>query len=118
MNVLVSCTDKIFLSSFQGLAKRSDKFETIKLHSTEDKFPENIYTDDIIILLNFIFTGLHGDEITPGLSTNKVHSLSSGKVAATPILKSVPSQFSSFILKITVSLHAYKTILAQSRPQR
>ena len=28
----------------------------------------------------------------------KVHSLSSGKVAATPILKSVPSQFSSFIL--------------------
>ena len=27
-----------------------------------------------------------------------VHSLSSGKVAATPILKSVPSQFSPFIL--------------------
>ena len=27
-----------------------------------------------------------------------VHSLRSGKVAATPILKSVPSQFSSFIL--------------------
>ena len=27
--------------------------------------------DDIIILLNFIFTGLHGYEITPGLSTNK-----------------------------------------------
>ena len=47
-----------------------------------------------------------------------VHSLSSGKVAATPILKSVPSQFSPFILKITVSWHAYKTILAQSRPQR
>ena len=47
-----------------------------------------------------------------------VHSLSSGKVAATPILKSVPSQFSPFILYITVSWHAYKTILAQSRPQR
>ena len=28
----------------------------------------------------------------------KVHSLSSGNVAATPILKSVPSQFSPFIL--------------------
>ena len=28
----------------------------------------------------------------------KVHSLSSGKVAETPILKSVPSQFSPFIL--------------------
>ena len=28
----------------------------------------------------------------------KVHSLRSGKVAATPILKSVPSQFSPFIL--------------------
>ena len=27
--------------------------------------------DDIIILLNFIFTSLHGYEITPGLSTNK-----------------------------------------------
>ena len=27
-----------------------------------------------------------------------VHSLSSGKVAATPILKSVPSKFSPFIL--------------------
>ena len=48
----------------------------------------------------------------------KVHSLSSGKVAATPILKSIPSQFSPFILEITVSLHAYKRILAQSRPQR
>ena len=30
------------------------------------------YTDDIIIiLLKFIFTGLHGYEIKPGLSTNK-----------------------------------------------
>ena len=29
------------------------------------------YTDDINILSNFIFTGLHGYEITPGLSTNK-----------------------------------------------
>ena len=29
---------------------------------------------------------------------SKVHSLSSGKVAATPILKSVTSQFSPFIL--------------------
>ena len=29
------------------------------------------YTDDTIILLNFIFTGLHGYQITPGLSTNK-----------------------------------------------
>ena len=29
---------------------------------------------------------------------HKVHSLSSGKVAATPILKSIPSQFSPFIL--------------------
>ena len=48
----------------------------------------------------------------------RVHSLSSGKVAATPILKSVPSQFSPFILEITVLLHAYKTILAQSRPQK
>ena len=28
----------------------------------------------------------------------KVHSLNSGKVAATPILKSIPSQFSPFIL--------------------
>ena len=27
--------------------------------------------DDIIILLNFIFTGLRGYEITPGFSTNK-----------------------------------------------
>ena len=27
--------------------------------------------DDIIILLNFIFTGLHGYEITAGLSTDK-----------------------------------------------
>ena len=27
--------------------------------------------DDINILSNFIFTGLHGYEITPGLSTNK-----------------------------------------------
>ena len=29
------------------------------------------YTDDIIILLNFIFTGLQGYKITPGLSTDK-----------------------------------------------
>ena len=29
------------------------------------------YTDEIIILLNFIFTGLHGYEITPALSANK-----------------------------------------------
>ena len=50
--------------------------------------------------------------------TGKVHSLSSGQVEATPILKSVPSQFSPFILQITVSLHAYKTILAQSQRQR
>ena len=28
----------------------------------------------------------------------KVHSLSSGEVSATPILKSIPSQFSPFIL--------------------
>ena len=28
-------------------------------------------TDDIIILLNFIFTGLHSYEITLGLSTNR-----------------------------------------------
>ena len=31
----------------------------------------NSYTDDIIILLNIIFTGLHGYQNTPGLSTNK-----------------------------------------------
>ena len=31
----------------------------------------NNYTDDIIILLNFIFTSLHGYEITPDLSNNK-----------------------------------------------
>ena len=29
------------------------------------------YMDDIIILLNFIFTGLHGYQIMPGLSTDK-----------------------------------------------
>ena len=29
------------------------------------------YTDDAIILLNFIFTGLHGYQITLSLSTNK-----------------------------------------------
>ena len=29
------------------------------------------YTGDIINLLNFIFSGLHGYQITPGLSTNK-----------------------------------------------
>ena len=29
------------------------------------------YTDDIIILLNVIFTGLQGYEITPGFNTNK-----------------------------------------------
>ena len=36
-------------------------------------FFENMvsYTDDIVILLNFIFTGLHGYQIMPGLSTNK-----------------------------------------------
>ena len=34
------------------------------------------YTDEIIILLNFIFTGLYSYQITPGLSTNKQrHSL-------------------------------------------
>ena len=48
----------------------------------------------------------------------RVHSLNSGKVATTPMLKSVPLQFSPFILQITVSLHAYKTILAQSRRQK
>ena len=31
----------------------------------------NSYTDEIIILLNFIFTGLHGYQITPSSSTNK-----------------------------------------------
>ena len=30
----------------------------------------NSYTDNAIILLNFIFTGLHGYQITPSLSTN------------------------------------------------
>ena len=37
-------------------------------------FCKSVYfrsTDDIIILLNFIFTCLHGYQITPGLSTNK-----------------------------------------------
>ena len=29
------------------------------------------YTDNAIILLNFIFTRLHGYQITPGFSTNK-----------------------------------------------
>ena len=29
------------------------------------------YKDDIIILFKFIFTGLHGYQIKPGLSTNK-----------------------------------------------
>ena len=41
------------------------------------------------------------DDVTPQVwrkSEGKVHSLSSGKVAATPILKSVPSQFSPFVL--------------------
>ena len=32
---------------------------------------DNSYTDDIIILLNFIFMGLQGYEITSGVSTNK-----------------------------------------------
>ena len=30
-----------------------------------------IFSDDIINLLNFIFTGLHGYQFTQGLSTNK-----------------------------------------------
>ena len=29
------------------------------------------YTDDIIILLNYMFTRLHGYQIMPGLSTDK-----------------------------------------------
>ena len=33
--------------------------------------PTISFTDDIIILLNFIFTYLQGYQITPGLSTNK-----------------------------------------------
>ena len=33
------------------------------------------YTDDITIPLNFIVTGLHCFEITPGLSTNKQRSV-------------------------------------------
>ena len=37
----------------------------------EQQTSDNSYTDDIIILLNIIFTGLYGYEITPGLSTNK-----------------------------------------------
>ena len=42
---------------------------------------------------------MHHVELNSGTSkSSKVHSLSSGKVAATPILKSVPSQFSPFIL--------------------
>ena len=35
----------------------------------------NSYTNDIIILLNFIFTDLHGYQITPGLSSNKQRRL-------------------------------------------
>ena len=31
----------------------------------------NRYTEDTIILLNFISTGLHGYQITPSVSTNK-----------------------------------------------
>ena len=38
------------------------------------------------------------DETGYNTKLHIVHSLSSGKVAATPILKSVPSQFSPFIL--------------------
>ena len=30
-----------------------------------------VATDDIITILNFIFTGLHDYQITPDLSTNK-----------------------------------------------
>ena len=48
------------------------------------------------IMRIFGHPGAGGDEVKA--PTIKVHSLSSGKVAAIPILKSVPSQFSPFIL--------------------
>ena len=47
------------------------------------------------------FDSCHGAPIwkrAPKIDVIKVHSLSSGKVAATPILKSVPSQLSPLIL--------------------
>ena len=50
----------MFLSN-SGLKLALRKFVT---------FPDS-YTDDSVILLNFIFTGLYGYQITPGLSAYK-----------------------------------------------
>ena len=48
-------------------------YQTNKLIQNSDVIQPYLFncTDDIIILLNFIFTGLRGYQITPGLSTNK-----------------------------------------------
>ena len=53
-------------------------FSPLKISVNPWQTKENLrsYTDDIIILLKFIFTGLQGYQIRPGLSTNKQrHSL-------------------------------------------
>ena len=50
---------------------------------------------NVKITFNFLPDFAHGERFQ---KRRKVHSLSSGKVAATPILKFVPLQFSLFIL--------------------
>ena len=54
-----------------GLIGRSDEHRTQTTLKRAGCFDHISYTDDIIILLNFIFIGFCGYEITPGLSTDK-----------------------------------------------
>ena len=55
----------------KGAQNNERQMETRPKNKNEQQKAANSYTDDIIILLNFIFTSLHGYQITPGLSAYK-----------------------------------------------
>ena len=57
--------------SEQRKAAKSNERQMETRPKNEQQKAANNYTDDIIILLNFIFTSIHGYQITQGLSTNK-----------------------------------------------
>ena len=70
VHILAIFTKKHILKSF--IISSCQQVNTIREKNQRiTDLSEISYTDGIIILLNFLFTHLHGYQITPGLSTNK-----------------------------------------------
>ena len=78
---------------------REKEKECAKQENEEEKMDESNSSEGILWQEDY-HDSMNGDSYEQYFANFLciVHSLSSGKVAATPILKSVPSQFSPFIL--------------------